>query len=111
MALRGGDARLRGLLEDGAVFVHPFVIAEIALGRIRDRAAVIGLLRELPRVPVATFDELLGFTDAHRLDGAGIGFVDASLLASALLDGGVRLWTRDRALREAAGTLGVAHPA
>ena len=36
-------------------------------------------------------DELLHFADASSLHGTGIGFVDAYLLASAVLDGAVRL--------------------
>lgn len=108
--LRTGDARLASLLEEGAVCTHPGVVVELALGRMRRRHAVIGLIGALPRAPVATPDELLHFIEAHALHGAGIGYVDAALLASVLLDGTLTLWTRDRALHAAAETLGVAHP-
>jgi predicted nucleic acid-binding protein len=43
----------------------------------------------------------------RRLAGSGIGWVDAHLLASALLSG-ARLWTLDRPLARVAQRLGVA---
>ena len=43
-----------------------------------------------------------------RLHGSGIGWVDAHLLASALV-GRLRLWTTDPALATAAKELGVAY--
>jgi hypothetical protein len=106
--LRGGDDALGTLLDQGEVCSHPYVIAELALGSLRRRTTVLGLLGDLPDIPVATSGELLHFIDARGLDGAGIGFVDASLLASAVLGDGVRIWTRDRALAQAAEGLGVA---
>jgi hypothetical protein len=44
--------------------------------------------------------------DSHKLVGKGIGFIDVNLLASAYL-GKVKLWTRDKRLRELASRLGV----
>jgi predicted nucleic acid-binding protein len=41
----------------------------------------------------------------RKLSGKGLGWVDAHLLASALLSG-CRLWTRDKALAGAARSLG-----
>ena len=40
--------------------------------------------------------------------GRGIGYVDAHLLAAALLAGSVRLWTHDRRLRNVAVDLSIA---
>jgi predicted nucleic acid-binding protein len=55
----------------------------------------------LPGVEVASHDEVLLFVESHQLEGRGIGWVDAHLLASAAL-ARIPLWTRDRRLREAA---------
>ena len=109
--LRTGDAHLTRLLEQGMVVGHPCVAVELSLGRIRNRAVVLELIRNLPSVPVATPDELFHFIEARELGGGGVGYVDASLLASAVLDGAVCLWTRDRALHGAAEALGVAYAA
>jgi predicted nucleic acid-binding protein len=39
--------------------------------------------------------------------GLGIGFIDAHLLASCLIDHGTLLWTRDKRLAAVAQQLGV----
>lgn len=104
---RYGDTRLRGLLEAGLVLGHAFVIGELACGRIPDRANLLRLLRELPQAVVAEPEEVLGFIERHDLAGAGIGYVDAHLLASAALTLGARLWSGDRRLAAAAGRLGL----
>jgi hypothetical protein len=100
--LRSGDALVVELLEAGDVFTHEFVIGELALGNLGKRAEILGLLAALPRAPMATHDEVLQFISRHRLAGRGIGYVDAHLLASAFLQPGLRLLTRDRRLRETA---------
>lgn len=98
--------RLSGLLEDGAVMTHDFVVGELACGTMRRRPAVLALLRNLPHAPVADTDDVLTFVDANALAGIGIGWVDAHLLAAARL-AGVRLWTKDARLMRAAERLGV----
>ena len=107
--LRAGDDGLAAALERGLVFTHPFIVGELACGRIRNRQEVLGLLRSLPVVPVATDDEALQYIDSHQLMGRGIGYVDVHLLASTALADGPRLWTRDRRLAEVANELGTAY--
>jgi predicted nucleic acid-binding protein len=102
--LRRGNGRLGRLLEDGLVLVHPFVVGELALGRIRRRSEILGLLAELPQAGVATHGEAMEFVERHRLEGTGIGWVDLHLLASAAL-GRVGVWTLDRRLSAAAQRL------
>ena len=105
--LRSGDARLAGLLDAGRIAGHALVVAEIALGTLRDRARILGLLDGLPSLPIAREDEVRVLIEHRRLFGRGIGFVDASLLASCLLAPGSFLWTRDRKLEAAARDIGV----
>ena len=45
--------------------------------------------------------------ERERLFSTGISYIDAHLLASALITPEARLWTRDRRLREAAERLDV----
>ena len=107
--LRHGSGRLRGLLEEGQILCHPFVIGELACGRLRNREEVLALLHELPRAPRVSEEEVLAFIENHRLMGQGLGLIDVHLLAAAML-AGVSIWTEDRALRRAAHDLGVLGP-
>ena len=104
--LRTGATELSDLLDRGSVLSHPWVVGELALGQLRQRRAVLDLLRQLPQAVVAAADEVLAFIDHHWLFGRGIGYVDAHLLAAAQLTPGATLWTEDRRLAEAAGLLG-----
>lgn len=106
--LREGDSRLAEALTRRLVVIHPFVVGEIACGRMRDRGEVLRLLRALPLSPVATHEEALAFIEERRLMGRGIGYVDVHLLASTALAGTLRLWSGDRRLVEVASELGLA---
>jgi predicted nucleic acid-binding protein len=106
--LRRRDEALSAALRRGAVVTHPLVIGEIAMGSIRERSAVLASLLELPEARRAKEHEVLALIDRHRLSGTGIGYIDAHLLASALLTPATKLWTRDRRLHEAAERLEVA---
>jgi len=104
---RHGDSRLQALLESGQALTHPFVIGELALGNIRQRPTILGLLQGLPQVIQAGEEEVLGFIERHALGGTGIGYIDVHLLASARLTS-VPLWTRDKHLHVAAVKLRLA---
>jgi len=101
------DAELSVLLEQNVVVTHPLVIGELALGGIRDRGQVLERLERLPSAPVATHGEVLAAVERRRLFGRGLSLVDAHLLVSALIGGDVRLFTRDRRLRDAASDASV----
>lgn len=107
--LRRSDARLVRALTSAQVVTHPFVIGELACGNLKQRTTVLALLRDLPASNQASDQEVLFFIDRHELMGQGIGYVDAHLLAAVMLNGGARLWTRDRRLNALADRLGVAH--
>lgn len=104
--LRAGDAALARLLDGGEVLCHPWIIGELALGRLTDPQAVLGLISQLPQAPVATPGEVLTLIEHHQLAGTGIGYVDVHLLAAALLTPDARLWTRDVRLAAAAARSG-----
>ena len=103
---RHGCPGLESLLDEGEVFGHPFIIGELACGRLSRRAEILALLRSLPQAAVADFEEVLSFLDTHRLTGIGLGFIDVHLLASARLQQAL-LWTLDRTLQRTAERLGV----
>ena len=106
--LRSHDESLVALLTSNRVACHPFVIGEVACGRLRRRDEILSLLAALPSCPVLAHEEALAFLDANDLAGAGIGWVDVHLLGAAVL-GRCSLWTRDSRLRKAAARLGLAH--
>lgn len=105
--LRTGDKTLIELLDVGQVLVHPFVIGEVALGSLRQRRPVLSFLSKLPRVSIASEQEVLQFIDQHSLFNQGIGYVDVHLLAAVRLTAGAALWTGDKRLHEAADRLGL----
>lgn len=105
--LRKNVPLLGDLLDAGEVTTHPFVIGELACGDLTNRAEVLDLISSLPHVKTATHSEAMRLVDAHRLQGSGIGWIDAHLLASALLSN-VALWTRDRKLHAVAKALNIA---
>jgi predicted nucleic acid-binding protein len=105
--LRRGSSQLAALLEAADVACHPFVVGELACGRLRQRSEILALLAALPIVPVTEHHEVLSFLEANELPGSGIGWVDAHLLASASL---VRtpIWTLDRRMASVARALDLA---
>ena len=72
---RRGDRRLAGLLEQGRVVMHSFIVGEIACGSLAKRSQTIELLQDLPSARVAHDDEVLGFIARHALHGKGLGYV------------------------------------
>jgi predicted nucleic acid-binding protein len=105
--LQRGNSELAGLLQRGQVLSHPFVLGELALGSLHQRATILEALQNLPQA-VASAEEVFGFIGANALHGLGIGYVDACLLASVRLTAGCGLWTLDKRLAAAAARLGVA---
>lgn len=105
--LRSGNATLARLLEDSAVLAHPWVTGELALGNLNHREEVIGLLGGLPQATLADNNEVLRLISQETLYGAGIGYVDAQVLAATRLTPDTRLWTRDKRLATITKRLGL----
>ena len=105
---RPNQALVDLLLQD-AVFIHPWVLGELACGSPPSRAQTLADLAALRPARVATVDEVMALVERERLYGQGCGLVDLGLLASTLLTEGARLWTLDRRLATMAGRLGAAH--
>jgi predicted nucleic acid-binding protein len=105
--LRSRDATLAGLLDNSAVLAHPWVTGELALGNLRRRNEVIGLIQGLPQATMASDDEVLRLIEQESLHGAGIGYVDAQLIAATRLTPDTALWTRDERLSTVTTRLGL----
>ena len=99
------NGRLATLLEEGRVVCHPYVVTEVACGTPPNRRAIIAMLADLESTPLATPDEMLELIERRSLYGRGCGFVDMSLLASALLSDQTLIWTLDKRLESVAAGL------
>jgi predicted nucleic acid-binding protein len=104
---RGRMPEMQRQLGQGTVFTHPYVVAELALGSLHDRAKTLAKLDRLLRVKVAELSEVRRMTEARSLYAKGIGLIDAHLIASCLISPGTELWTHDAALGNIAGALGI----
>jgi hypothetical protein len=104
--LREGEAALADLLSDGLVLMHPFVTGELACGNLKKRTLVLSDLATLPVAARASNAEVMRLVEDRRLWGRGLGWIDAHLIASALLSH-CRLWTLDKQLGTAASELGL----
>lgn len=109
--LRRHNTWLAEQLHTAFIWVHPFVVGELACGNLANRDDVLDSLAALPQAPVAEHDEVLALIHARALAGRGLGWIDMHLLASAAL-ANLPLWTLDRRLAAAASEIGVeARPA
>jgi predicted nucleic acid-binding protein len=103
---RKGGSNLRELLSKDLVLVHPFVVGELACGNLKNRARILSDLEALPAAVSATHEEVMRLIEDRKLWGLGIGWIDAHLLASALLSD-CQFWTLDGRLGRAAAAAGV----
>lgn len=99
---------LEELLSGGEVCGHDFVLGELLIGDKGGRRELLTDYALMHRAPVVPHQEIVAFVRHRRLQGRGIGWIDAHLLASALV-GRVRLWTADARLAAVASELGVGY--
>ena len=104
--LRDGNLRLTALLTNQEVLIHPFIVGELSLGLLQNRVQIMDLLSKLPQAPAAEHGEVMAAVVKHKLSGMGIGWVDAHLIASALI-AAASLFTLDRSHQKAAQNSGV----
>jgi hypothetical protein len=105
--LRAEEEQMSWLLNRKDIVMHPFVIGELALGSLRDRALTLATLDLMPRTQVAQNAEVRRMIEARSLYCRGIGLTDAHLIASCLLAPNPRLWTRDKRLHAVAEEIGI----
>jgi predicted nucleic acid-binding protein len=105
--LRRGNPDMENRLLQGQIVIHPFIVAEIALGSLRNRRIRLDELEALLEVRVAQLTEVRHMVETRALYAKGIGLTDAHLLASCLMTPGTQLWTLDGALEKVAKALGI----
>jgi predicted nucleic acid-binding protein len=104
---RSGDDELRKQLINQHILMHPFIVAELALGSLPQRAKTLSFLEQLPSLTVARLDEVRKLIEVRSLYSRGIGLVDTRLIASVFLNPSTVLWTRDKRLSDIAKALGI----
>lgn len=98
---------LGDLLSRGEVSGHELVYGELLMGDPSGRRALLTDFPAMHQAPMVIHAEVVAFVKQRRLHGRGVGWIDAHLLASALV-GRVRFWTADVRLAVVARELGIA---
>jgi len=101
-------AELDELLGRDEVSGHAFVYGELLIGDKGGRRQLLTNYDQMHHAPTVPHGDVVEFVRSRRLHGTGIGWIDAHLLASALV-GRLKLWTADPRLAVLAGELGVAY--
>lgn len=101
------NKEVSALLEAERVVMHPFVVAELALGGLRDRKVTLASFDLLPQLPVAELHEVRRLIEVRKLYTEGLGLVDAHLMASLMItQTPAEIWTDDGGLMRVAEKLG-----
>src|SRR5207248_1638820 len=101
-------AALDQLLSRDEVSGHEFVYGELLIGDKGARKQLLANYVQMHQAPTVRHVDVVEFVRSRRLHGRGIGWIDAHLLASALL-ARLKLWTTDPRLAVVARELGVAY--
>jgi predicted nucleic acid-binding protein len=105
--LRNRNPVMEERLIRGQIVMHPFIVAELALGSLHNRRKRLDDMDALLEVRVAQLNEVRHMIEAHTLYSKGIGLTDAHLIAACLMTPGTQLWTRDADMKKVAKALGV----
>jgi predicted nucleic acid-binding protein len=87
---------------------HEFVYGELLIGDRGGRSRFLATYQEMRRASLIPNSEVVAFVRDRGLQGRGIGWIDAHLIASALV-GRFQLWTADKRLSGVARELGVGY--
>jgi predicted nucleic acid-binding protein len=96
------------LIGRGELYIHPYVVCELALGSVPDRPKLISFLQSLPSFGQSEPSGLLLFVQKQELHGKGVGMIDAALLQCCAQSEAL-LWTIDKRLFAQADRLGIAY--
>lgn len=99
---------LDDLLSRGEVSGHELIYGELLMGDASGRRTLLEGFAVMHRAPTVAHAEVVAFVRQRRLHGRGVGWIDAHLLASALV-GRLGLWTADARLAAVARELGVSY--
>ena len=100
-------AALDDLLSRDEVSGHSLVYGELLIGDRGGRRSLLADYGRMHQAPIVPHADVATFVVDRGLNGRGIGWIDAHLLASALV-ARLTLWTADASLAAIATELGIA---
>ena len=100
-------AELDTLIANDQLCIHPFVIAELALGTLPERQKTLAYLDQLISIRTMRLEDVRHMIEARGLASKGIGLTDAHLIASCLATPGAQIWTLDGKLGKVAEFLSI----
>jgi predicted nucleic acid-binding protein len=100
-------AELERLITNDQLCIHPFLIAELALGTLPERRKTLEYLDHLIAIRPVTLGDVRHMIEARGLASKGIGLTDAYLIASCLATRGTQIWTLDGKLGKVAESLSI----
>jgi predicted nucleic acid-binding protein len=106
--LHVADGDVSQLSDSEEIYVHRAVIGELACGTLAHRSEVLAALMHLPKLPEASFAELLALIDRRKLWGRGLSWMDVQLLGACLV-AEAKLWTHDPPLQQVAAELPIGY--
>jgi predicted nucleic acid-binding protein len=98
------------LLAADDVLGHGFVYGELLIGDRGGRAKLLVAYAKMHQAPFVSHADVVDLVKSRKLHGLGIGWVDAHLLASAVVER-CQFWTADESLAATAEILGVQYAA
>ena len=101
-------AELDRLLNMDEVAGHELIYGELLIGDVGGRRGLLESYELRHYLAPVFHSEVVAFVRVHRLNLRGIGWIDAHLLASAIV-ADVPLWTADERLADLAGELGIGY--
>ena len=101
-------SNLDDLLSRDEVAGHDFVYGELLIGDKGGRRVLLSDYERMDQAPVVPHSDVVAFVRDRKLHGRGIGWIDAHLLASALV-ARLELWTTDPPLATVAKELGISY--
>src|ERR1039458_8054073 len=101
-------AELGRLLGLDDVTGHELVYGELLIGDRGGRRKLLAAYERMPQAAMLPHRDVVEFVRDRDLDGRGVGWIDAHLLASAIV-GRLQLWTADLRLLAMADEFGVAY--
>jgi predicted nucleic acid-binding protein len=101
-------SELDRLLSDDEVLGHDFVYGELLIGDRGGRVKLLAAYKAMLQATAVANPEVVEFVKHRKINGRGIGWIDAHLLASAVVAHSA-LWTADRQLAIVAKDIGLAY--
>ena len=102
-------SKLDGLIDREEILAHELIYGELLIGDTGGRKELLESYSHVPHAPVVPHAEVAQLVRSRKLNGRGIGWIDAHLLASALV-ARAKLWTADSSLAAIARELRIEGP-